>query len=87
MSTSVRFVTCTTLSNFFQIHNKQMVLDSIADFVYDSDDDTELAQIEDDNVRLQTKRDRLAKDFSKGFKTFAPTIATAIGFMLMQKCT
>jgi hypothetical protein len=62
------------------------MIDSLADLMYDSDGDMELAQIQDAETRLKVKRERLSRDFSKGFKQFAPTIATAIGFIIAQKC-
>jgi hypothetical protein len=67
-------------------HNHTNMLDSLADLMYDSDGDEELTQIQDQETRIKVKRDRLSRDFSKGFKQIAPTIATAIGFIFAQKC-
>lgn len=61
-------------------------LDSLADLLYDTEDDEELIQIEDPEIRLRVKKERLTEQAKTNLKLFVPLISNFIGFFLANKC-
>jgi len=59
---------------------------NVADAVYNSDEDEELASIQSDAVRKETKTNRLIKQVGSVAKIVFPLISNILAFTLFSRC-